>query len=76
MAKIKTNELTGAALDSAAKKLAAALEDMLDGPDDLDGNGHCIYCGRDMEEEQRLCSSDDCHGHNARAALAAYYGEE
>ena len=49
-------------------ELLAALEEII-GRDDFRGGG-CRWCGRDFEPGQVICTSDDCPGFIARAAIA------
>ena len=58
----------------AVDLLSAALEELLGNDDrdldDMDGRKpRCHYCGRDFEDDQILCSSDDCMAFQARKLL-------
>ena len=57
----------------AFEELLAALEAILTDQDDF-GWSACRWCGRDFEAGQVLCTSDDCRGFIARAAIAKAKG--
>lgn len=52
-------------------EMLEALKDLIGGQDSLDddGNGHCLHCGRELDEGMKLCDSDDCPGFRARAVI-------
>ena len=67
-------EAANARLIAASPEILAALEHILTNRDDI-GGGSCIWCFRTFEEEdQTLCTSDDCDGFIARAAIAKARG--
>ena len=75
IAEIWSHDADDARLIAAAPALLAALQDVVgERCSDDDSNGHCVWCGRDLEAAQQFCDGDDCAGQLARAAIAKATG--
>ena len=67
---------------NTAPELLIALVELLGGSDsdDNDSNGHCKHCGRELpifnDETHPFCTSEDCPGFRARAAVCNAEGGE